>query len=90
MSNGVFVRPPKFGGFQHAKVHITIKTDNAAFHDPDGNPDPYFEELEVRHILQRLIEDMEMSHEIPDETMLFDYCGNHVGECVREPDDEEV
>ena len=70
-------------------IRITIKTENAAFHDPDGNPDPYYEALEVKRILESLIGDFDYRQQVSDFTLLFDTNGNRVGECVREDEEED-
>ena len=70
-------------------IRITIKTENAAFHDPDGNPDPYYEALEVRRILKDLIEGFDVWQEVSEFTLLFDTNGNPVGECVKENEEED-
>ena len=70
-------------------IRITIKTENAAFHDPDGNPDSYYETMEVKRILEKLIGDFDCWQEVSDFTVLFDTNGNYVGECVREDEEED-
>ncbi len=64
-------------------VTITIKTDNAAFHDEDGNPDKYWQQLEVCRILTELVKRLEITMQcgdFVDKKTLMDTNGNRVGE----------
>ena len=64
-------------------VKITIKTDNAAFQDPDGKPDKYYLQLEVMRVLKKLIEDIEDHNEFGaflHAAPIMDYNGNRVGD----------
>ena len=63
-------------------VTITIKTDNAAFHDENGEPSKYFQQLEVVKILGDLIKRIHGEMECGgflDEKHLMDTNGNCVG-----------
>lgn len=74
------------------KVKIEISTDNAAFHDEQGNPDAYYRNLEVAAILRHLADKLEIYAQAgvkKDEGIaLMDINGNSVGKCefVNEED----
>lgn len=69
-------------------IKITIHTDNAAFHDSeetDPTVDRVYTYDEVRRILQKIQDDLEMGRDLP--FSLMDYNGNKVG-CIEEVDED--
>ena len=65
-------------------VKITIKTDNAAFHDDQGNSDNHYRNVEVASILRKLFDKLEIyaqSKLSVSEIALMDVNGNSVGKC---------
>ena len=69
-------------------VTIKIETDNAAFHDDNGEPSAYTQTLEVARILRKLTHELETSlytgnHVYVD--TLMDVNGNRVGEFIMDP-----
>lgn len=69
-------------------IKITINTDNAAFHDseePDPAVDRGYTYDEVRRILQKIQDALEMGRDLP--FSLMDINGNKVG-CIEEVDED--
>ena len=69
-------------------VTIKIATDNAAFHDDNGDPSAYAQTLEVARILRKLTHELETGlytgNHVYVET-LMDVNGNRVGEFIMDP-----
>lgn len=65
-------------------IKITIKTNNAAFHDDQGNPDNYYRNVEAASILRKLSDKLEIYAQSKlnvSEITLMDVNGNSVGKC---------
>lgn len=73
-------------------INIRINIDNAAFNDPDGKPDPYYQNLELSRILERLAKDVRgmggLSGNVGDYINLHDANGNYVGVCEVVEDEQ--
>ena len=66
------------------QFQLTIKCDNAAFYDMDGNP---CQGYEVAKILKDLAKKLESVEDVTDfEQVLFDFNGNYVGKAIVNPE----